>query len=144
MTIRFIVDGRVQAKQSFKVGTINGQARKFTPPEMTEYANFVKLCFKLKYRGHSPVIFQDKALAVKITVYIEVPKSRSKKERALCLKGLLKPTVKPDCDNIAKNILDAMSGIVYPDDKQIVALLVQKKYAETSFVEIYVDEIKAE
>ena len=43
---------------------------------------------------------------------------------------------KPDCDNIAKNINDALNGIVYPDDKQIVCLSVNKFYSANEYVNV--------
>lgn len=138
MKLKFIVDGKAQAKQSFKVGVVHGFAKKYTPTEFTEYSNWVKISFKMMHPTHDWKTFIDKQLAVKITVNSEVPKSYSKKKAAMCLAGEIRPTSKPDCDNIAKNILDAMTGVVYPDDKQVVSLLVQKQFAERSFVEITV------
>ena len=38
-------------------------------------------------------------------------------------------TTKPDADNLAKSIKDALRGIVYHDDSQIVALRVWKRFA---------------
>ena len=37
---------------------------------------------------------------------------------------------KPDVDNIAKAVLDALNGIAYDDDKQITSLVIDKKYGE--------------
>ena len=52
------------------------------------------------------------------------------------LNGELRPTKKPDCDNIAKVILDALNGIAYHDDSQVVELVVHKHYAETTRVNV--------
>lgn len=51
------------------------------------------------------------------------------------------PTVKPDTDNIAKSILDALNGIAYNDDKQVVTLIVQKWYAEVPSVSVMIKEV---
>ena len=53
------------------------------------------------------------------------------------LKGDLRPIKKPDCDNIAKIILDALNGIAFHDDSQIVTLEVFKYYSERP--KVYVD-----
>lgn len=45
---------------------------------------------------------------------------------------------KPDTDNVAKAILDAMNGIVYEDDAQVAGLIVQKFYAEKDEINIKV------
>ena len=43
--------------------------------------------------------------------------------------GVEMPCKKPDLDNIAKGILDAMNGIIYKDDVQVVRLSLQKHYS---------------
>lgn len=35
-------------------------------------------------------------------------------------------TGKPDCDNIAKAVLDALNGVAFDDDSQVVTLVVRK------------------
>ena len=57
------------------------------------------------------------------------------------LTGEIKPIVKPDVDNVAKSILDALNGIIYLDDKQIIELDIEKIYAETSWTEVKIKEI---
>lgn len=58
-----------------------------------------------------------------------IPESWSKKKRAAALSGQLRPTVKPDGDNILKQC-DSMNGIAFVDDKQIVDARVKKIYGE--------------
>jgi Holliday junction resolvase RusA-like endonuclease len=38
------------------------------------------------------------------------------------------PTTKPDADKLARACLDALSGVWYVDDAQVVSLMVQKAY----------------
>lgn len=136
MTIlKFNIEGKVKAKQSFKIGQ-NGF--KYTPADVKEYANWVRLSFKQKYPNHLPSIFFEKQLSVTINAYFAIPKSFSKKKQQEAKDGLIRPTVKPDCDNIAKNINDALNGIVYPDDKQIIRLEVNKYYSENERVEVII------
>ena len=46
-------------------------------------------------------------------------------------------TKKPDCDNIAKIILDALNGIAYDDDSQVAMLNVVKLYdADETMVKV--------
>ena len=58
-----------------------------------------------------------------VTAFFEPPKSISKKKRAEMLEGKIWPAKKPDSDNIAKVVLDALNGIAYHDDTQIIKLL---------------------
>lgn len=52
------------------------------------------------------------------------------------LSGEIRPTKKPDTDNIAKAICDALNGVAYRDDAQICCLTVQKQYSEMSAVSV--------
>ena len=46
------------------------------------------------------------------------------------LTGNLRPTKKPDLDNVAKIILDSLNKIAYDDDSQIVDLHIRKYYSD--------------
>lgn len=138
MEIKFEIKGKVKAKQSVKFGR-NGI--KYTPKDMVEYANLVKLSFINKYPAWEVTDFADKPLKAEIDVFMPVPKSYSKKKTAQALKNTIRPTVKPDCDNIAKNINDALNGIVYPDDKQIVSLTVNKLYSNNEYVRVKINSL---
>ena len=48
--------------------------------------------------------------------------------------------LKPDVDNIAKSILDAMNGFVFKDDNQVSKISVEKRYAENEKVFVRVIE----
>ena len=50
-------------------------------------------------------------------------------------------TKKPDCDNIAKSILDALNNVAYYDDSQICKLSVEKYYGEVPKVIVSLNEI---
>ncbi len=141
---KFRVLGKVQAKQSVKFANIGGFMRKYTPKEMTNYANLVKLCFMKEYPNHLPSELFEYMLEMKIDVFFEVPKSFSKKKKEQALKGEIRPTVKPDWDNISKNICDALNGVAYPDDKAIVSGTVNKYYAEFDYVNIEIKGFKNE
>ena len=52
------------------------------------------------------------------------------------LAGYEKPCKKPDIDNIAKVVLDALNDVAYGDDTQVVSLCMAKKYAESPRVEV--------
>lgn len=62
------------------------------------------------------------------------PKGRLTQKGMAKISGTLKPTKKPDCDNIAKIILDALNWLAYKDDSQVYELTVKKKYGEMAKV----------
>ena len=51
------------------------------------------------------------------------------------------PVKKPDCDNIAKIVLDALNKIAYKDDAQVAELSVKKRYAAAAKVFVHIEEI---
>ena len=61
---------------------------------------------------------------------MSIPSSKSKKWKQAAAEGVEKPTKKPDVDNLIKIIMDALSGVIYKDDKQIIKMSVEKRYAE--------------
>ena len=59
-------------------------------------------------------------MRVSVDVYRPLPKSRPKRVES-------EPdTVKPDCDNIAKLVLDSLNGVAYRDDASVVFQSVEK------------------
>lgn len=112
----------------------------YDPKESREYKEYVSLIAK----QHAPKKPIDGPVSVSIKIYRQIPKSTTKKDRALFLAGIKRPVVKPDGTNYAKGIEDALNGIIYKDDSQIVDLQVQKYYSDNPRVEISVKEIFAE
>ena len=132
-TINFIIEGKPIAKQSVKFAR---SGMRYTPKHITEYLNWVKLSFVQAYKNFT--LFET-PLRVELDVSFEIPKSFSKKKKSEALEGILKPVVKPDCDNISKNILDSLNGLVWVDDKQVTELIVKKKYSLKSFVIVKIE-----
>lgn len=132
--MKIIIQGKVQAKQRPRLGRYS----RYTPEQTKNYENWVKLSFINQYPNFKAL---ENELAVSIKAYFEIPKSVSKKKREQMLNGNIRPTIKPDLDNIAKSILDALNKLAYLDDKQIVFLQVEKFYDESPRVELMVEEI---
>ena len=68
-----------------------------------------------------------------------IPPSYTKKRKEGCLNGFEYPK-RIDLDNVYKSITDAMNGIVYVDDSQIVETHIFKCYAEEAGANIMVQE----
>lgn len=129
----FTVYAKAVGKGRPRVTTRGGYAHAYTPAKTREFENLVSWSAK-RAMCQRPLVAPGRALFVQITVSIIPPLSWSKKRRseafgAFCLK-------KPDTDNVAKAILDAMNGIVYEDDAQVAGLVVQKFYAEKDEINI--------
>lgn len=135
----FTIPGECVGKQRPKFSTINGHAVAYTPQKTVNYENLVKLMYTEQVE-EAPYDKSAQLCAV-IQAYFPIPKSTSKKNRELMLGGYLRPTKKPDSDNIAKSVLDALNGIAFYDDSQIVSLEVKKLYSDTPRVQVYIEEL---
>lgn len=118
----------------------NGETgRTYTPAKTVNYENLVKLCFRQAYPNHEP--FAKKVpLGVEIFAHFKIPKSASKRKAEDMFDQIIRPTKKPDCDNIAKAVLDALNGLAYYDDSQVVQVYVYKRYSYTPHVEVVITE----
>ncbi|MDO4651119.1 MAG: RusA family crossover junction endodeoxyribonuclease, partial [Eubacteriales bacterium] len=83
----------------------------------------------------------DAMLDMRIKAFYSIPKSASKKKKAMMLEGILRPTKKPDQDNVIKLVADSLNQVAYRDDTQIVDCQCRKFYSETPRVEVKIIEI---
>jgi len=83
-------------------------------------------------------------LNLKIYTYRSIPKSFSKKKHEDAINACILPITKPDCSNICKGIEDALKGVIWKDDSQVVELVVYKFYSDVPRVEVDIEEIKVE
>ena len=80
-------------------------------------------------------------LIVDIMFYLPIPKSTSKTLKTQMLNGIVYPMKRPDLDNLAYIVTNAMKEIVYEDDAQIVDLNLKKRYGEQPKTVIKVIEL---
>lgn len=125
----FTISGEPEGKARPRV-TRNGT---YTPHKTAAYEKLVQMSFRTQCPG---TFFGDAPLCVYITACFTPPARATKRKRSRMLSGEIRPTKKPDTDNIAKAICDALNGVAYRDDSQICCLTVQKKYAELSAVSV--------
>ncbi len=83
---------------------------------------------RLAMRGKPPM---EGPVHVHVTAFMPIPKSWSAGKQTLAIQGAVKPTSKPDSDNIQKAIFDALNKVVWIDDAQIVHAEVIKRYSSS-------------
>lgn len=141
MRTQVCIYGEPQGKGRPRFSTVCGHAKTRTPEQTVIYENLVKT----EYRNQSGVRFPDDAmLDVRVMAYYTIPKSISKKKRQAMLDHKVRPTKKPDFDNIGKVICDSLNGIAYRDDAQIVDAQVRKFYSDTPRVVVIITDIPDE
>ena len=83
-------------------------------------------------------------LAKIVRAFYGIPKSTTKRKRAEIAAGACRPTKKPDFDNVFKILCDALNGIAYADDAQIVQASIRKRYTPCDpHVEVSIHAIQA-
>lgn len=111
-SLQIVVEGAPKAKGRPRFG----KGRVFTPKATANAERGIAWFGKVAMFGR-PIYAGP--LAVRIHAWIKPPKKGKR----------VHPITKPDADNIAKLVCDALNGIVWHDDKQIVDLQVVKNYS---------------
>jgi Holliday junction resolvase RusA-like endonuclease len=99
----------------------------YTPKETRDAEN----SFLNQALSHKPEKPLECPLAIDLKIYMPRPKSKPKKVWAW--------TTRPDLDNLIK-ILDALNGVFWHDDSQIILFRASKHYGDTARTEIKISE----
>jgi len=111
----------------------------YTPKETVHHEKEVEAAFLEASRGRR---FEEKVpLDIRIIAYYPIPKSTSKKRRQMMIEHTIRPTVKPDLDNVAKLVYDALNGVAWHDDNAIVDTQVRKFYSENPRVDVIIRKV---
>lgn len=98
----------------------------YTPKKTADYEAYVQEMWMQQHGNKQP---SQKPLQADITFEFEPPKSYAKTMRKRCIDEIWH-VKKPDADNLIKAVTDALNGLAYVDDSQIVYMVVQKRYGE--------------
>lgn len=140
--IRFIVPGHPFGKQRPNFARVGQYVKTYTPDKTVSYENLVKIMYQQEAKGK---MFSDDAmLDIRIIAYYGIPKSISKKKRKAMLEHRIRPTKKPDWDNIGKVICDSLNTVAYHDDSSVVDAQVRKFYSENPRVEVTIHKVREE
>lgn len=115
MIVSFNVRGKVIGKPRPRFTTSGGFVRAYTPKPAKEYEKRIRDMYLQS--GAGPM---EGPVQVLIDVYRALPKSRPKRLESE------QDISKPDIDNVAKIVLDALNGAAWKDDSQVVSLIVEK------------------
>lgn len=135
--MKFIVEGKPQGKARARTfyNRQRGKMQSMTPQNTVDYENLVRW----SYKAAGGTYYDKTPLNVSVRAIYDIPASYSKKKREAAARGEIKPSVKPDVDNIAKAILDALNGVAYYDDSGVIELKVSKEYGDSARVEVEIE-----
>lgn len=118
LDVRIFGEPVAQGRARARIFDHGGRARvsMYDPANARDWKRTV-LTQVLPAKPEAPV---EGALAMGVTFFLRRPQSLPKRERH--------PVKRPDLSNLLKAVEDALKGVVYRDDSQIVRLDVEKRY----------------
>lgn len=103
-----------------------------------EYERSIRAAYLEWHRDKRPI---DGPFRVSVEVWMQVPRTASRNKREDMLIDRIRPTVKPDLDNVVKAVLDALNGIAYTDDKALVQIEAKKLYCACSGLYVVISPV---
>ena len=85
---------------------------------------------KWQIKPYAPQAPLEGAIEMHLTFYMPIPKSVSRAVHMQMLNGVILHVKKPDFDNLAYLITNALKQIVYRDDSQVTDCIIRKRYGE--------------
>ncbi len=127
--VSLVVPGKPQGKLRPRWS----RTRMYSPSETVNYETYIKEMFVISYPDF---VLLEGALRMTITAWMMIPKSTSKKKAKLMVERIIRPDKKPDWDQLGKIVSDALEGLAYKNDSQVVTGIVHKWYATRPRLEI--------
>lgn len=141
MKVKFTVLGEPTGKGRPRFAREGPYVKTYTPKQTISYENLIQLEYRRQCRNHK---FEDGTpLDVRILAYYGIPKSKSKKMQKQMEDHIVRPTKKPDADNIIKVVLDALNNVAYHDDTQIVDLQIRRFYSRDPKILVTIQDVVA-
>lgn len=127
------------AQMRARHGVVNGFSRTYKD-KMQAQRESVLMALLAKFQPAEPM---QGELLLGVKAYLPIPASRPKKWREAAASGDVRPTTKPDLDNLLKHVKDCLSMMrFWGDDKQVVGYLpgTGKYYSESPRWEVEIEQ----
>ena len=126
MKVSFVIPGPPKGKGRPRFARVGNYVRTYTPDSTESYEELIRWAYKQARGGKFE---KDVPIDVRVFAYYPIPESASKKKKGAMIDQILRPTKKPDFDNVGKCVADAVNKIAYHDDAQIVDFQFRKFYS---------------
>jgi Holliday junction resolvase RusA-like endonuclease len=134
-SITVVIPGDPQGKARPR---FNGRSGAYTPAKTAAYEEMIGILAKSSMRGKAAL---TGPLHVDLRAVVAIPKSWSKAKKNAAIVGEIRPTSKPDIDNIIKAVADGMNQIVYADDAAIASVNASKVYGLNPLIVVTVQPV---
>ena len=143
---RFMIKGMYRGKQRPRMSTNKKTGREYayTPKTTKEYEKLIQASYIESRKGKELNFIKDSPFYIIVEAY-RTPLTRlTKKEKEMCLNGEIENTTKPDEDNIKKIVNDALNGLAYDDDSQIINSVTDKDWSKEDYSYVVVTLTKSD
>ena len=123
MKFTFTVEGKPRGKGRPRFAM--GRKKPYTPESTRQYEEWIRTCYLMQKGPHFPA---GTYIGLVICACFPIPKNKSRAVKAQMISGALRPAIRPDGDNIEKAVADALIGMAYDDDKQLISVMWEKRY----------------
>jgi Holliday junction resolvase RusA-like endonuclease len=134
--IAFSMNGEPRGKGRPRATVRAGFARVYTDAATRKYEASVRAVAQKAMAGRDPL---EGPLSLSLRFRMPIPKSATKRAKAGMASGEIAHCSRPDLDNCQKALMDAMNGVVFCDDGQVVRAFTTKLYAEQPGVDVRVE-----
>lgn len=134
MKVSFTIDGEPVGKARPRMNTRTGRA--YTPDKTRIYEEYTKMLYRSKVKHYF-----EGYVRLTIKAFYGIARSDSKKIKEQKVNNILRPSKKPDIDNVIKLIADSLNEIAYKDDTQIVEIEAMKYYSDNPRVEVTIEAL---
>ena len=143
--LRFTILGKARTSGSKRSFRHRHTGRQVVVPDDPEQVNWQNRCADKAREVYDTPDLMDGPLAIEFTFYRPRNKGhRGTGKNAGAIKGSAPayPATKPDLLKLARAVEDALKGIVYRDDGQIVHEVLTKDFGEPERVEVTIRELE--
>ncbi|NBW15410.1 MAG: RusA family crossover junction endodeoxyribonuclease [Caulobacteraceae bacterium] len=124
--IVFTVEGDPVPQPRARITTRGGYGHAYTPDRHPVHAYRKAIALAAANAGATP---KAEPVCVEIEAVFQRPKSHRTKTG---VKVTAPAMPRPDCDNIAKSVLDSLTGVAWRDDTLVRRLVIEKSYGPTA------------
>ena len=135
--ICFTVPGVPKGKGRPRFARSGNRIITYTPADTVAYEAAVKAVAVQAMKGRKPY---DVPCEISIMAVLPIPKGWPESKKREARLDRIHPAKKPDLDNVLKTVCDALNGIAWKDDAQVVRAHVTKCYDDEPRVEVTVME----
>jgi Holliday junction resolvase RusA-like endonuclease len=134
------IPGNPQGKGRARSFVRNGKVGHYTPEETRTYEGLIRTQAVEAMKGRAP---SKRPIAMRITIIHAVTDSWQPWKKKAATYGYLGATLKPDSDNVEKAVKDALNGVAWADDCQVIDDSKVKVFDERPGVKVEVFELDA-